>query len=175
MMRKRAHSRNSRAFLPSPLASRRDKQADVFAIVATRLPLLACLVPEGFPLRGEVAVAGGDAEEEGVVFFELVGRDEGDGRGLAWRVHFGQDFLWEGLFDSMSDRVLALSKRREDSRVKLFANGERLTGRDPLCLQRPQCRPFLARQSWQCDRTWSTESIGSAMTLARAFVIPWSL
>ena len=59
------------------------------------------MIPEGFPLRGEVPVAGGDAEEEGVVFLELVGGDEGDGVGLAGGVHFAEDFLGEGFLDSV--------------------------------------------------------------------------
>lgn len=104
MMRKGAHRRDRRALLPSPLRSRGDEQPAVFAPIAAVLPLFARLVPEGFPLGGEVAVAGGDAEEEGVVVFEGVRGDEGDGGVLAWRVHFGEDFLGEGFFDSGGGR-----------------------------------------------------------------------
>ena len=100
MMRQRAHGRNGRALLPPALRPRRHEHARILAPVAARAPLLAGLVPEGFPLRGEVAVAGGDAEEEGVVAFELVRGDCGDGGGFGGRVHFGQDFFGEGFGDS---------------------------------------------------------------------------
>ena len=119
MMRKSAHSSQSGALLPSALRCRADEDADVFAVVAASLPLLAGLVPEGFPLGGEVAVAGGDAEEEGVVFFELVRGDEGDGAGLARRVHLREDFFGKGLFDSVFDcsafGELLVHERRESS------------------------------------------------------------
>ena len=98
-MRKGAHDRQGRALLAAALRGRRDEEAGVLAVVAARLPLLARLVPKGLPLGGQVAVAGRDAEEEGVVLFELVRGDEGDRGRLAGRVHFGQDFLGKGLFD----------------------------------------------------------------------------
>ena len=41
------------------------------------MPLLAGLVPEGLELCGEVAVAGGNAEEDSVEFFEDGGVVEG--------------------------------------------------------------------------------------------------
>lgn len=78
----------------------RDEDAGVFAPVATGLPLLACLVPESFPLGREVTITGGDAEEEGVIGLEGVGSDERNGGGLAGCVHFGEDFAGEGFLDS---------------------------------------------------------------------------
>ena len=50
-------------------------------------------------MRGPGAVAGGDAQEEGVVFFEFVRGDGGDVGGFGGCVHFGEDFGWEGLAD----------------------------------------------------------------------------
>ena len=89
----RAHCRKRRALLASALGGGGDEDAGVLTSVAPGLPLLAGLIPEGLPLGGEVAVAGGDAEEEGVVFRELLGGDEGDGVGLAGGVHLAEDFL----------------------------------------------------------------------------------
>ena len=76
---KGAHRRQRRALLSSTLGGGRDEDAGVFAVVATGLPLLAGVIPKGLPLRGEVAETGGDSEQEGVVFLELVGVGEGDG------------------------------------------------------------------------------------------------
>lgn len=119
MVREGAHGRQSGALLPSSLRGGADEDADVFAVEAASLPLLAGLVPEGFPLGGEVAEAGGDAEEEGVVFFELVRSDEGDGAGLAGCVHLREDFFGKGLFDSVSIAQLrsGVFGERGESRV----------------------------------------------------------
>jgi hypothetical protein len=67
----------------------------------TRLPLLASVIPEGSPLRGEVAVASGDAHEEGIVLLEdgRVG-DLRDRSVLRRSVHLGQDLLGECLGDT---------------------------------------------------------------------------
>jgi hypothetical protein len=80
------------------------------------LPEGAETVDEGLPLRGVVAEAGGDAEEEGVILSNFVGGYHGDG-GVFWRGvlrgllarglhdggagtdHLGEDFLGEGLGD----------------------------------------------------------------------------
>lgn len=97
-----AHGGQSGALLPAALRGGADEDADVLAGEAAGLPLLAGVVPEGLPLGGEVAVAGGDAEEEGVVLLELVRGDDGDGSGLARGVHLGEDFFGEGLFDSVA-------------------------------------------------------------------------
>lgn len=104
-MRESAHSRQCRALLSSTLRGGANENTNIFPIEPASLPLLASLVPEGFPLSWEVAVTGWDTKEEGVIFFELVWGDEGDGAGLAGRMHLGEDFLGEGLFDSTS-RVL---------------------------------------------------------------------
>lgn len=78
----------------------RDKDTGHLAPEATGSPLLAGLVPEGLPLGGEVAVAGGDAEEEGVVLLELGGvLEDGHVGGLGGSVHLGEDLLGEGLGD----------------------------------------------------------------------------
>ena len=66
MVGERADRVGDRRFLPAALGGGADEDAGVLAPVAARLPLCARVVPEGFPLRGEVAVAGGDAEEEAV-------------------------------------------------------------------------------------------------------------
>ena len=165
MMRESTHGRQGGALLPSALRGGADEDADVFAVEAARLPLLAGLVPEGFPLGGEVTVAGGDPEEEGVVFFELVRGDEGDGAGLARCVHLREDFFGEGLFDSVSiaqlSGVFGAQGERESSvfslksmLLEICTCG--LTDRHPLCLRRLQCRLSRLRQSLQCGRTWNT-------------------
>ena len=101
VVREGAHGRQRRALLAAALRGRRDEEAGVLAVVAARLPLLARVVPKGLPLGGQVAVARRDAEQEGGVLFELVRGDEGDRGRLAGCVHFGQDLLGEGLFDSV--------------------------------------------------------------------------
>ena len=100
MVGKGAHGRQGRALLAAALRGGRDEEADVLAVIPARLPLLARLVPKGLPLGREVAVARRDPEQEGVVGRELVRGDEGDRGRLARRVHLGQDFRGEGLFDS---------------------------------------------------------------------------
>ena len=171
-MRKGAHGRQGRALLTSSLGSGGNEEADVFAPVAARLPLLPGRVPEGLPLGGEVAVTGRDAEEEGVVFGELVGRDEGDGGGLAGGVHLGEDLLREGLLNSLvrgreqvsfndawcDQRALGMSRGSISSRLKRKWGGGP-TGKRRRCPRRPQCRPSQLRRAWQYDRTWNTMSI----------------
>ena len=105
MMRERAHGRQRRALLSASLGGGGNEDTDVFAVKPARLPLLPGLVPERLPLGGEGAVAGRDAEEEGVVLFELVRRDDRDGTGLAGRVHLGEHFVRESFLDPfMSER-----------------------------------------------------------------------
>ena len=104
MVRHRAHGRNGRTFLPTPHGGGADEDASVFAPVGAAGPLRPCVVPEGFPLGGEVAVAGGDAEEEGVIFFEGAGVDGRDRRVFGGGVHFAEDFFGEGLGDSVGGR-----------------------------------------------------------------------
>ena len=60
------HARDGGGFLPAALGGRADEEAGHLAVEAAALPEPAGLVPEGLPLGGEVAVAGGDAEEEGL-------------------------------------------------------------------------------------------------------------
>ena len=53
------------------------------------------------PLSGEVAVTGGDAHEEGVVFHEDGGvAEDGDVGVLGRGVHLGEDLLGERLLNS---------------------------------------------------------------------------
>ena len=94
-----AHGGNGGGFLTAARGAGADEQASIFAPEATGLPEMAGGVPECLPLGGEVAVTGGDAEEEGVVGLEDVRGDGGVVR-LGWGVHLGQDFLGEGLADS---------------------------------------------------------------------------
>lgn len=94
-----AHGCDGRALLSPAHGRRADEDAGVFAPVGAAGPLRAGVVPEGLPLRGEVAVARGDAEEEGVVLFERDRVDGGNRGALGWGVHFGQDFFGEGLGD----------------------------------------------------------------------------
>lgn len=99
-----AHRRQRRALLSAALGRRRDEEADVLAVEPASLPLLAGLVPEGLPLGGEIAETGWDAKEEGIVFLELIRGDERDGGRLARCVHFLEDFLGKGLFDSINEK-----------------------------------------------------------------------
>ena len=102
MVGESAHGSESSALLSTALGAGADEQAGVLAPEATGLPLTAGAVPEGPPLRGEVAVAGGNAQEEGIVLLED-GRvaDLRDGGVLGGSVHLGQDFLGESLGDAV--------------------------------------------------------------------------
>jgi len=77
------------------------------------------VIPEGLPLGGEVAITRGNAEEEGVVFFELVRGDEGDGLVLPGSVHFAEDFLGESLFDSVWVIVNVYSSKRWTEAIRV--------------------------------------------------------
>lgn len=102
MVSKSAHGGESSALLSTTLGAGADEQAGVLAPEAAGLPLTASAVPEGPPLRGEVAVAGGDSEQEGIVLLEDGGvADLGDGGVLGGSVHLGQDFLRESLGDAV--------------------------------------------------------------------------
>ncbi len=92
MMRQRTHRRDDRALLPTAWSRRAHEDAGVLAPVGALGPLLARVVKERFPLRREVSVTCGDTEEEGVVFFEYAGADEGN-VGLGGRVHQIEDLL----------------------------------------------------------------------------------
>ena len=97
MVRKRAHGSNHGALLASAGSGGRDEDAAVFAPVRALLPLLARVIEEGLPLRGEIAVAGRDAEEEGVVGLQGLGRGEGDRRVLPRGVHLLEHLLGQRL------------------------------------------------------------------------------
>lgn len=97
-----AHGSESSALLSTALGAGGNKEAGVLAPEATGLPLAAGAVPEGPPLRGEVAVAGGDAHEEGIVLLEDGGVGNlRDGVVLGGSVHLGQNLLGEGLGDAV--------------------------------------------------------------------------
>jgi hypothetical protein len=99
---KSAHGSNSSALLSTALGRGADEQTRVLAPEAAGLPLLAGVVPEGPPLGGEVAVAGGDAHQEGVVLLEGRGVGHlGDRAVLLGRVHLGEDLGGEGLGDAV--------------------------------------------------------------------------
>ena len=99
---KGTHGSESSALLSATLGTGVDEQAGVLAPEATGLPLAAGAVPEGPPLRGEVAVAGGDAHEESIVLLENGGvGDLRDGVVLRGSVHLGQNLLGEGLGDAV--------------------------------------------------------------------------
>lgn len=92
--------RQGGGLLAAAQAARADEEAGHLAVVAARLPLAARLVPEGLPLRREVAVPRGDADEEAVVPGQH-GRvvEHLDVGGLGGRVHLGQDLLGQRLGD----------------------------------------------------------------------------
>lgn len=102
MVSKRAHGRESSALLSTTLGTSGDEQASILAPEAAGLPLLASVVPERAPLGWEVAVAGGDSEQESVVLLEYRGvGDLRDGLVFGRGVHLGQDVLREGLLDAV--------------------------------------------------------------------------
>ena len=99
MMGHSAHRSNGRAFLSTAHRTSANEQTRILPPVRTRLPLATSTVPEGLPLRREVAVSCRNAEEEGIVLLERLcvgGRDA-----LVFRrgVHLLQDFLGEGFRD----------------------------------------------------------------------------
>lgn len=91
---------NDGGFLSPSRGSGGDEDAGKLAPIASRLPLLAGGIPKGLPLGGEVSVAGGDAQQESVIAFEDLRRDEWNFRGLAGGIHLGKNLLREGLFHS---------------------------------------------------------------------------
>lgn len=108
---KSAHGSKSSALLSTSLGTSRHEKARVLAPEAAGLPLLAGVIPEGPPLRREVAVAGGNAHKEGIVLLEDRGvGDLGDRGVLGGSVHLGQDFLGESLGDAVQvDRAAGLT------------------------------------------------------------------
>lgn len=100
------HGGDRGGLLAAALGARGDEEAEVLALQGAVHPQLAEAVDEGLPLRGEVAVAGGHAEEEGVVLREGVGLGEGNRGVLRGGVHLGGHFAGEGFFDSGRGRVV---------------------------------------------------------------------
>lgn len=108
MMREGAHGRDASRLLPSAQAGGGDEEPRVLAPETALHPLAAGAVEEGLPLGGEVAVAGGNAEEHAIVLLELGGRDFGDGGVLGRGVHLGEDFFRKGFFDSARQDLVVL-------------------------------------------------------------------
>lgn len=97
-----AHGSDSGALLSTTLSGGGDEETSVLAPEGTGLPLAAGLVPECAPLGGEVAVASGNAHQEGIVLLENAGvRESGDGVVLLGGVHLGQNLLGESLLDAV--------------------------------------------------------------------------
>jgi hypothetical protein len=93
-----AHGSKSSGLLSSTLGAGGDEETSILAPVRSLGPLLASLVPEGLPLSGEVAVTCRYSKEDTIVLLKNGGVREGfDVGGLGWCVHFGEDFLGEGL------------------------------------------------------------------------------
>ena len=100
-----AQRRNRGALLPTARRGRADKEAGILAPQGALHPQLAGLVPEGLPLGREVAVAGRNAEEKGIVLLENGGVFESlDGGVLGRCVHLFEDLGGEGFWDSRGRR-----------------------------------------------------------------------
>ena len=85
MVSQSAHGVHGGRFLTTAQAAGREEDTGLLAPVATPGPDAARLVPEGLPLGREVAVPGGDAKQDGVIFEECLGCSDGVvalGRGL---------------------------------------------------------------------------------------------
>lgn len=74
---KSREGRNRSRLLSTTWACTRDEDTCELARETTACPQASRGVPEGLPLGWEVAVTGGDAEEEGVVGSEGSGIDDG--------------------------------------------------------------------------------------------------
>jgi hypothetical protein len=134
LVHERAQARNHRALLTTALSARGYENAGIFPMISSRCPLLACLVPEGLPLGGEVTVSGGrrmlgmwifkggardipggDTKEERVEGLELRRVGEGfDVCRFGGCVHFGEDFVGEGLCDSAVKLVWRLPREKHE-------------------------------------------------------------
>lgn len=94
------HGGDSGGLLATTEGTGADEHASVLAPEGALLPLLAGLVPEGLELGGEVAVTGGDTEEDTVESLKLGGVVQGgDVGGLGRSVHLVEDVLGQGLGD----------------------------------------------------------------------------
>jgi hypothetical protein len=78
--------------LPTTLCRSANEQANILTPKATRRPLLAGRVPEGFPLSREIPKTGWDAEEERVIFLKRDGVDGWVG-GFGTCVELGEDLF----------------------------------------------------------------------------------
>lgn len=112
-----------RGFLAAAGGACGDEQPKVLAVQGAGLPEAAEAIDEGLPLRAVVGVAGGDAEEEGVVLGHGIGRGDWDGGVLLWCVHLLQDFGGERLLDSIVERrrdLLGTCTLGGKKRISLF-------------------------------------------------------
>ena len=95
-----AHGGDGGGLLAAAGGGGADEDAGELAVEAAGGPLATGLVPEGLPLRGEVAEAGRDAHQEAVVLLEGGGvRQDGDVGLLAGGVHLGEHVGGQGLGD----------------------------------------------------------------------------
>ena len=94
MVREGTHRRYDGALLSATHRCRADEEAGVLAPQGALHPQLTRPVPEGLPLAGEVAVAGGHAEEKGIVLLQH-GRvvEGGDAAVLGWSMHLFEDVV----------------------------------------------------------------------------------
>lgn len=97
-----AHGSDSSGLLATTEGTGRDEETGVLAPEATSSPDATGAVPEGLPLGGEVAVAGGDTQKESIVLLEDGGVGEGgDGVVLGRGVHLVENLLRQGLLDAV--------------------------------------------------------------------------
>ena len=78
MMSQSRHSGNRCALLSATYGPGGDEETSVLPVKASRLPLLASLVPESLPLGREIAITSWDTKKECVIVFELIGSDQWD-------------------------------------------------------------------------------------------------
>jgi hypothetical protein len=94
----RGKRRDHGRLLPTTGGAGGDEHAGVLARKRALRPELASCVEERLPLRGEVTVASGDAEDEGIEVDEVARLDDGVVQ-LRRRVHLSEDLLGERLSD----------------------------------------------------------------------------
>jgi len=85
-------------FLPTTLGAGGDKHTAHLASKSRLAPERACRVPESLPLHREVTIAGGNAEEEGIIIDEVVRKKDW----IVWargRPDELQNVLRQGLLD----------------------------------------------------------------------------
>jgi hypothetical protein len=100
MMGQSRHGSDASALLATTESTCAHEQTGILAPESTLLPLATSRIPEGLPLSWEIAVSGGDAEEEGIVLLKLAWVLDGwDAVVLWWSVHLLEDLSWECLLD----------------------------------------------------------------------------